>query len=35
VVPAAESLDPNEGQEVIDPIELHPGAQRLYEEARR
>jgi uncharacterized protein len=32
VVPAAESLDPDEGREVVDPIELHPGAQRYYRE---
>jgi TRAP transporter TAXI family solute receptor len=31
VVPAAESLDPAEGREVVSPIELHPGAQRFYE----
>jgi TRAP transporter TAXI family solute receptor len=35
IVPAAESLDPTKGQEVIDPIELHPGARRYYEEAGR
>jgi uncharacterized protein len=35
VVPAAESLDPGEGREVVDPLELHPGAQRYYEEAGR
>ncbi len=32
VVPAAESLDPAKGQEVVSPVELHPGAQRYYEE---
>jgi uncharacterized protein len=32
VVPAAEALDPAKGREVIDPVELHPGAQRYYEE---
>jgi TRAP transporter TAXI family solute receptor len=32
VVPAAESLDPAEGQKVVTPIELHPGAQRFYDE---
>ena len=26
VVPAAESLDPEKGQEVVSPVELHPGA---------
>jgi len=32
VVPAAESLDPADGQEVVAPVELHPGAQRYYDE---
>jgi TRAP transporter TAXI family solute receptor len=32
VVPAAESLDPADGREMVGPIELHPGAQRSYEE---
>ncbi len=32
VVPAAESLDPAKGQEVVSPVQLHPGAQRYYEE---
>jgi uncharacterized protein len=32
VVPAAEALDPAKGREVINPIELHPGAQRYYGE---
>ena len=32
VVPAAESLDPAEGREMVSPIELHPGARRYYEE---
>ena len=32
VVPAAESLDPAKGQEVVTPVELHPGAQRFYQE---
>jgi TRAP transporter TAXI family solute receptor len=31
VVPAAESLDPQEGREVVSPVELHDGAQRYYE----
>ena len=35
IVPAAESLDPSKGREVIDPLELHPGAQRFYEEQGR
>jgi uncharacterized protein len=32
VVPAAESLDPAKGQKVVEPVLLHPGAQRYYEE---
>ena len=32
IVPAAEALDPAKGREVIDPVELHPGAERYYEE---
>jgi TRAP-type uncharacterized transport system substrate-binding protein len=32
VVPAAESLDPADGREMVGPIELHPGARRYYEE---
>jgi TRAP transporter TAXI family solute receptor len=35
VVPAAESLDPAKGQEVVSPVQLHPGAQRYYEEQGR
>jgi uncharacterized protein len=35
VVPAAESLDPAEGREVVTPVQLHPGAQRYYEEQGR
>jgi TRAP transporter TAXI family solute receptor len=31
IVPAAESLDPAEGKEVVTPVRLHPGAQRFYE----
>ncbi len=34
IVPAAESLDPADGQEVVTPVELHPGAQRYYEAQR-
>jgi TRAP-type uncharacterized transport system substrate-binding protein len=30
VVPAAEALDPEKGQEVVAPVELHPGAQEYY-----
>ena len=32
VVPAAESLDPAKGREVVEPVQLHPGARRYYEE---
>ena len=32
IVPAAEGLDPAKGREVIDPVELHPGAERYYAE---
>jgi uncharacterized protein len=32
VVPAAESLDPADGREMVGPIELHPGAERFYAE---
>ena len=32
VVPAAESLDPAKGREVVQPVQLHPGAERFYEE---
>jgi TRAP transporter TAXI family solute receptor len=32
VVPAAESLDPADGREMVGPIELHPGAERFYSE---
>jgi TRAP transporter TAXI family solute receptor len=34
VVPAAESLDPETGREVVQPVQLHDGAQRYYEEPR-
>jgi TRAP transporter TAXI family solute receptor len=34
VVPAAEALDPETGREVVSPVQLHPGAQRYYEEHR-
>ena len=30
---AAESLDPETAREVVAPVELHPGAQRYYDEA--
>jgi hypothetical protein len=29
---AAESLDPKTAQEVVEPVQLHPGAQRYYDE---
>jgi TRAP transporter TAXI family solute receptor len=32
IVPAAESLDPEKGREVVQPVQLHPGAERYYEE---
>jgi uncharacterized protein len=32
IVPAAESLDPKTGREVVEPVRLHDGAQRYYEE---
>jgi TRAP transporter TAXI family solute receptor len=32
IVPAAESLDPAKGREVVTPVQLHPGAQRFYAE---
>jgi uncharacterized protein len=34
VVPSAESLDPETGREVVDPVQLHDGAARYYEEPR-
>jgi uncharacterized protein len=34
VVPAAESLDPEKGREVVEPVRLHDGAERYYEEPR-
>ena len=32
VHPAAESLDPKAGGEVVSPVQLHPGARRFYEQ---
>ena len=32
VHPEAKNLDPKTGAEVIAPIELHPGAQKYYDE---
>jgi uncharacterized protein len=34
IVPAAESLDPAKGREVVEPVRLHPGAARYYGEPR-
>jgi uncharacterized protein len=34
IVPSAEALDPETGREVVDPVRMHPGAQRWYEEQR-
>jgi uncharacterized protein len=33
VHPEAKNLDPQRAQDVVPPIELHPGAQRYFEEA--
>ena len=33
VHPEAEKLDPARGREIVSPVELHPGAQRYYDEA--
>lgn len=33
IVPSAKSLDPKTGQEVVEPVRLHPGARRYYREA--
>jgi TRAP transporter TAXI family solute receptor len=33
--PSAESLDPKSAQEVVEPVQLHPGARRFYEEQSR
>jgi TRAP-type uncharacterized transport system substrate-binding protein len=33
IVPAAEKLDPKTGQKLVEPVKLHPGAQRYYAEA--
>jgi TRAP-type uncharacterized transport system substrate-binding protein len=35
VHPAAESLDPETAQEIVEPVQLHPGARRFYEEQAR
>ncbi len=35
VHPSAETLDPKTGKEVVDPVELHPGAARYYDETAR
>ena len=33
VHPEAKNLDPKRGREVVEPVKLHPGAQRYYDEA--
>ena len=33
IVPSAERLDPKKGKELIAPVQMHPGAQRYYDEA--
>ncbi len=33
IVPSAENLDPKAGRELISPVQMHPGAQRYYDEA--
>jgi TRAP transporter TAXI family solute receptor len=33
IVPSAEKLDPETGKELISPVQMHPGAQRYYDEA--
>ena len=35
IVPSAESLDPETGREPVEPVRLHPGARRYYEEQGR
>lgn len=35
VHPEAKKLDPKLGQEVVEPVKLHPGAQRYYDEAAK
>ena len=32
IVPSAEGLDPKEGQVLVEPVEMHPGARRYFEE---
>jgi TRAP transporter TAXI family solute receptor len=34
IVPAAESLDPEKGQEIVAPVQMHPGARAYYEASR-
>jgi TRAP transporter TAXI family solute receptor len=34
IVPSAEALDAKTGREVVRPVQMHPGAQRYYEEQR-
>ena len=33
IVPSAEKLDPKTGQKLVEPVKMHPGAQRYYDEA--
>lgn len=35
VTPQAESLDPKESRTLVEPLRLHPGAERFYEAAGR
>ena len=35
VHPEAKKLDPQRAQDVVEPVQLHPGAERYYEEAAR
>jgi len=35
VHPEAKNLDPQRAQDVVEPVQLHPGAERYYEEAAR
>jgi TRAP transporter TAXI family solute receptor len=33
IVPSAKGLDPKKGRELIEPVKMHPGAERFYMEA--
>jgi TRAP transporter TAXI family solute receptor len=35
VHPEAKNLDPQRAQDVVEPVELHPGAERYYQEEAR